>query len=79
MVHVLALRRVELHVSPKGSQEAQDFHILRFHFFGEAASTDAAFVLSGRGGAEPADLVGIGGVPNSCDLGRPSIFRIVRF
>jgi hypothetical protein len=31
VVHVLALRRVELHVSLTALQEAQDFHILRFH------------------------------------------------
>ncbi len=31
---MLAVWRVELHVScPTGSEEAQDFHILRFHFF----------------------------------------------
>ncbi|PYJ10876.1 MAG: hypothetical protein DMF06_04810 [Verrucomicrobia bacterium] len=44
VVYVLALRRVELHVSLFGSQEAQDFHILRF-FFCRAALRDAAFVF----------------------------------
>jgi len=31
VVHVLALRRVELYVSLTAYGEAQDFHILRFH------------------------------------------------
>jgi hypothetical protein len=48
---VLALRRVELHVSLKGSQETQDFHILRFHlgfrsFIASAGLALAICVLS---------------------------------